>query len=506
MKVIKALVWVSLLVGSTTLYAQNVGIGNTNPSYKVDVSGRIRIRGGTNENFSSGLWLTGSGADSTNNRMFIGMESDTAAGFYSQIFGSTGWFFVADALNARIGIRNRNPKYPLSFNNASGDKISLFTDALGRYYGLGVGSSTLQLLVPGTFASTVFGYGLSSSFNETMRIQGDGIVGIGESNPTTAGLVVNKLVGSTHAVFGSNTTGVAIESANPGIGFNSYYNGARKAIAAGYSGYIGVSPSVGGMSFLVSGQSLAKDATGTYNTAIDIKPDGKIGIGVTDPAYLLDLAGRMRIRGATGFTAGLWLNNEANNASPAFIGLRNNTEVGFYGTGTGWSLTMNTQTGAMAFGGVTGQPGQVLTSNGASGAPVWQTPPQVFGVNQPNAVFFTDNRVDLPGTVASFTLTRAARVKFNFGVSASTFNCFACGNKRVNFFLEQNVSGGTVQVSRSVFHIPENLDISFTATPVIIDLPPGSYSYKLSISGGGQGSAINASANTGSLIWEIFYQ
>jgi len=506
MKAIKVLVLVSLLVGSTTLYAQNVGIGNANPDFKLDLSGRMRIRGGNSNTVSAGIWLSGWGVDSVTNRMFIGMESDSAAGLYSEIAGSNGWFFVADAKNARIGIRNRNPKYPLSFNNVTGDKISLYSEFNGKYFGLGVGNSTLQLLVPDIFASTVFGHGLSDNFTETMRIKGDGIVGIGESNPTMAGLVVNKLVGATHAVFGSNTLGVAIESANPGIGFNSYYNGARKAIAAGYTGYIGVSPSVGGMSFLVSGQSLAKDATGTYNTAIDIKPDGKIGIGVTDPAYLLDLAGRMRIRGATGFTAGLWLNNEANSTSPAFIGMRNDTEVGLYGGGTGWSLTMNTQTGAMAFGGVTGQPGQVLTSNGASGAPVWQTPPQVFGVNQPNSITFTNTRVDLPGAVASFTLTRAARVKFDFGVSATFFNCFACGNKRVNFYLEQNVVGGTVQVSRSVFYIPENLDISFTATPVILDLPPGSYSYKLSISGGGQGSAINASANSGSLIWEIFYQ
>jgi len=74
---------------------------------------------------------------------------------------------------------------------------------------------------------------------------------------------------------------------------------------------------------------------------------GNTGIGVSDPFYKLDVGARMRLRATPGLSAGSWLNNEANTASPAFFGMRSDTEIGFYGqTGTaGWRFYVNTTTG-----------------------------------------------------------------------------------------------------------------------------------------------------------------
>lgn len=85
----------------------------------------------------------------------------------------------------------------------------------------------------------------------------------------------------------------------------------------------------------------------TYSNAITVLRNGNTGIGVLDPAFLLDVGARMRIRSTPGLSAGLWLNNYANNASPAFIGMRTDNEVGFYGqTGTfGWRFYVNTADG-----------------------------------------------------------------------------------------------------------------------------------------------------------------
>jgi Chaperone of endosialidase/Head domain of trimeric autotransporter adhesin len=83
----------------------------------------------------------------------------------------------------------------------------------------------------------------------------------------------------------------------------------------------------------------------TRSNAITVLRNGYTGIGVTDPAYNLDISTRMRIRGAPGFSAGLWLNNEANTAIPAFIGMYTDNLVGFYGNGVGWGFVMNTTTG-----------------------------------------------------------------------------------------------------------------------------------------------------------------
>ena len=44
---------------------------------------------------------------------------------------------------------------------------------------------------------------------------------------------------------------------------------------------------------------------------------------------------RIRSGGDNNTSAGLYLNNNANNLA-AFIGMEDDTHVGFYGTGTGW--------------------------------------------------------------------------------------------------------------------------------------------------------------------------
>ncbi|MEI2738801.1 MAG: hypothetical protein V9F01_08450 [Chitinophagaceae bacterium] len=490
--------------------AQNIGIGNTDPSYRLDLSGRARIRGGANEFASAGIWLGGTGVDSATNRIFVGMESDTAVGFYSEL-NSNGWFLVANGSNGRLGIRNRDPKYPLSFENTSGDKISLFRDGNSNYYGLGIGNSTMQLMTPHNNSSIVFGYGPSNSFTENMRIAGNGGVSIGTNSTTLAGLTVNKKAGAVHALFGGNTTGVAIESDYPGIGLNSYYNSGRKTIATGYSGYIGLNPVAGGIQLLVSSQSNTGGNIGTYKTAIDIKPDGNIGIGITDPAYLLDIGGRMRIRGATGFTAGIWLNNEANNAIPAFIGLQSDNQVGFFGSGAGgWGLLMNTQTGAISIGGNPGQPGQVLTSNGTAGAPYWQgagggTPFVARPTANSPDLFHGGARVDIPGMVANFTLTAPSQVLFNFKLSIANRGCVACGDRRTFIYLVQNIIGGTTDIATTTVYTPNQEIADGVSGPIVVDLPAGTYSYKISIGPSIYGAAtVYGRQQEGILTWQIY--
>ncbi len=500
-----------LLASALQINAQNIGIGNTNPAYKLDLSGRARIRGGINDNFTAGIWMGGIGTDSATNKLFMGMESDSAAGFYSELNG-TGWFLVANGKNGRLGIRNRSPKFPLSFDDQGGDKISLYRDGNGNYYGMGIGNATMQLMTPHNSSSIVFGYGLSGNFTENMRLTGTGELVIGPTAANQAGLTVNKKNGAVHALFGSNTTGVAIESSFPGIGFNSYYNGSRKTIATGYSGYIGVNPISGGMQLLVSTQSNNTDVSGSYKTAIEIKPDGKVGVGVTDPAYALDVAERMRIRSAPGgFTAGLWLNNDANSASPAFLGMQSDNQVGFYGSGTGFSFLMNTQTGAISFGGNAGQPGQVLTSNGSGGAPIWQGG---VGGGKPFVVRPTANspdvvnggsRVDVPGLVANFTLSVPSQVVFQFKLSIASRGCVACGDRRTFIYLVQNIVGGTTDIATTTVYTPNYEFSDGVSGPMVLDLPAGTYSFKVSVGPSIYGTAtVYARQQEGIFTWQIY--
>ena len=82
-----------------------------------------------------------------------------------------------------MGIGTSSPGFPLSFAPLVGDKISLWSNS-GNSYGFGIQSHTLQIHTDVSLADIAFGYGSSASFIETMRIQGNGNVGIGTSTAT----------------------------------------------------------------------------------------------------------------------------------------------------------------------------------------------------------------------------------------------------------------------------------------------------------------------------------
>ena len=92
--------------------------------------------------------------------------------------------------------------------------------------------------------------------------------------------------------------------------------------------------------------------TGGNSTRMILNAAGRMGVGNTDPQELVDIGGRLQVRGASvGETAGVWLASPV--ASPtkrAFVGLLNDGTVGFSGPTLGWGLTMNTTTGFVGVG------------------------------------------------------------------------------------------------------------------------------------------------------------
>ncbi len=74
---------------------------------------------------------------------------------------------------------------------------------------------------------------------------------------------------------------------------------------------------------------------------------GFVGIGTTAPAFILDVADRIRLRsGAGGSSAGLWLTDLANANNRAFIGMLDDNTLGFFGGGLGnWYLRTNVNNG-----------------------------------------------------------------------------------------------------------------------------------------------------------------
>ena len=239
-----------------------------------------------------------------------------------------------------VGIGTATPQAKLHISSTSSSELlrldgaspilSLYTNGTNAGF-LQMGPSGVELgSVPGTLLPVVF----APEGVPRMYIRPNGFVGIGINLPQASLDVARGVAGSVTANFHGSTH---ISHFNFGTDEHTF-------IRAGKD----------------NGNVILNDING-----------GRVGIGVADPGVKLDIGGRIKIRTGTDGEAGIWLNKTDNTNIAAFMGLENDTYVGFYGAGAGWKFAMNTQTGALKINGSEGTAGQVLRSNGSGGAPVW---------------------------------------------------------------------------------------------------------------------------------------
>lgn len=154
-------------------------------------------------------------------------------------------------------------------------------------------------------------------------------VGIGTSTPFAKLHIVN------------NFEGLRLQGLN---NYLSFYDG-----AGAYTGYLWNRNNNSMDLGTPNGSNFPVYISPNTVTQATFHPNGNLGLGITDPVFRLDVLGRIRLRFHTE-SAGLWLNNTLNTASPAFIGMVDDNRVGFYGnTGGGWMFYQNTNTGLATF-------------------------------------------------------------------------------------------------------------------------------------------------------------
>ena len=200
--------------------------------------------------------------------------------------------------DGKVGIGTTNPASLLTIKSSGSSAIGLDHTSLDGNVRLGTYASSFG----GAILMTHTNHSLRFSTNGNFLVAGmvlstNGNVGIGANLPTLGGLVVNTKVGAAHAVFGTNTTGVSIESDYPGVAFNSYYNGGRKALQPGYGGGIGQEPSTGRI-YIYGSPSSVGAANGDMATVerLSILPNGNVGIGTLNPTQALAVNGTIRAK------------------------------------------------------------------------------------------------------------------------------------------------------------------------------------------------------------------
>ncbi len=371
------------------------------------------------------------------------------------IAASSLLFLLSFAQN--IGIGTTTPGFPMNFASTLGDKVSFWGNS-GNHYGIGIQSALLQIHSATGSDDIAFGYGSSGSFTETMRIKGSGVLQF----PANLGkkiILYPGGVGDAHlAVWGNE------------FRISSDYSGAD--ITFGYD----------------------NRSTGFIEN-MRLKGNGNLGIGTNNPGYLLDVNNRMRIAsgGNPSNSAGIWFNKTDNSSLQAFIGIEDDSHIGFFGNnGANWKFAMNTATGALQVNGSEGATGLVLSSNGSAPAS-W--------ISSTNALYNNTNclisntyvnatsgggNVNLPDMTYSFSVGGNFKLLISYAIPVYTNSCSFCGASDI--YIDIDLNGGLAD--RNTWDVDN--DHSFTLTYTrLFSLSAGAYTIQL------QGSVIGPTTRFG---------
>ena len=464
----KILFLITLHVIAFRVAAQNVGINTTIPQATLDVRGNMRL-GGLNksisyDSFSGKINWYNSRLFAPSNHHLI-RHSDSGEGlFYNDsaleyrnqsgnpVF-STNWNTGTAYFNGKIGIGTMNPAVKLHIQDGvsgvppyysnmilesgSNNHLSFYTP--DNFESAVIFHKPSHLISGGIYynsASTPDGFILRANNASRMYISNNGNVGIG-GFPHTKLHVFDGASGYTDTYYpgitlegnGNRYLNIIIPAGN--------LNGLRlRNVGIEAVGFVYDSP---------ANPNSLQFRTAAYRTKMLLDANGRLGIGNLDPGYILDVNERMRLRnGGPNNSAGITLNNNSNIIA-AFMGMDDNTYVGFVGTAAASKFLMNVYTGSLKLNGTEGTTGQIITSTG-NGPAEWRSPSKFIYDNTVMKIQNSDlslsnstSPVAIPDLTHTFTVGGPTKVILSFTLNVSAQSCFACGPSLI--FVDVQLNG-----------------------------------------------------------------
>jgi hypothetical protein len=518
--------------------SSKVGIGTTNPLAKLDVAGsglfRDKVTFVKDVELRSGIKLTTGAAggnlltsDASGNASWLqpalqaNYWSFNGGNIYNNTFGNVGINF--NSPSERLHVDGNIKLGTTVWSSVASDRTIKFGD--GSYVTIGERFGDDQLHLNGD-KGIIF---RTNGDLERMRIDLNGRVGIGTASPT------NKLSIAGNADFTGN---VGIGNNNPTtaklvIGGSNGTEGIDLASSDQYANMRVIRNSLFGpdKDMFIGFGSGANSSLHLYSNNIETitAKNSNVGIGNSDPIYLLDISKRIRLRSeSASFGAGIWFNKNDNSSENIFLGndVSNNLQVfsligsrtiasfnpssggfrvegpvaassgnfiaSFGGNGDfmidkpgqiGGRLAIK-ENGAIAVGGAanTGAAGQVLTSNGGGSSPSWANnsnteqynnhvekimSPQQFSTN-------TSNPIELTPYTHTLVLTKPSLVILTISTYLFTPACALCGTTNG----ELSVMVGSTNYMSVIHEMENDRGLTFTGSRAV-KMSPGTYEFKV---------------------------
>ena len=293
--------WVLLVASSTN---GNVGIRNTSPTQALDVTGNVRFSGALMPNNSAGTTgyiLQSNGAASAPTWVTPASVAQT-----------TSWLQNGNAVTSMQSIGTTS-NFALPFITNNGERMRLTTTG-----NLGIGSSTFdgtnpeKLLVD---AGTTASYNLMAG-----RASIDNYLQINLKNNSGGGSASSDIVAT------SNNGTESINYIDMGINSGGYSNTSLPVLGGANTAYLYAT----GADFVIGNGTATRPLrffTGGFTAANErmrIDGSGRVGIGNTSPAEVLDVTGNVRFTGAllpagSAGTSGYILQSNGTGTAPSWV-------------------------------------------------------------------------------------------------------------------------------------------------------------------------------------------